>query len=736
MKLETERICRLALVVALVLASGAAVALSEAEIGALVARMTLEEKVGQLVQLGSGGENAGTESKDASDLGVKPEVAGWVRDGAVGSLIGACGVKNFNAFQKIAVEQSRLGIPLMVGHDMIHGVFTQLPIPLALSCAWDEEIWRKGGELIARETPLKGCNWTFTPMVDIARDPRWGRIAEGPGQDTLLAAKMSAALVKGIQSKDVAMPVAACLKHFVGYGAPFGGRDYNAVEMSESTFRNVYLPPFAAGVEAGALTVMPAFHTFNGVPCSVNAWLLTDVLRGELGFTGYTISDYNAVGECAWVDHHGVADGEESVTALAVNAGMDQDMMSGAYRKTLASAVRKGLVSEDMLDARVKNVLRVKNALGLFEHPYIDEAAVRARFDFAEHASLAREVAGRVVVLLKNEKGALPLKPGAKVLLCGPGTDDAWHMVGCWASWCENVRNGTLQDGLKADGVDFTFVKGYDWRGEKVDEASIRAAAEKADVIVASFGERGSDAGENQSRMRLDLPKGQLAAIDVIKSTGKPFVAVLTNGRPLAIPELARKADAVLEAWNPGTSGGWGIADVLTGKVNPSGRLTTEFPYAAGQCPLFYNTTRTGRPHKPGDRWTTRYVDGPIGALYPFGHGLSYTTFAYANEQAAVEGDKVVFTAEIANTGSRDGVETVQVYTRQLVGAESRPIRELRAWKRLALKAGEKQSVRIEVPVADLSYWAGSKRLAASGAFEAWVAPSSTQGRKLEFELK
>lgn len=721
----------------LALTAGSVIAgLTDAEIDALVAKMTLEEKVGQLVQLGSGGDNAGAESEDASNLGVKPEVAAQVRNGEVGSLIGACGVRNFNAFQKIAVEQSRLGIPLMVGHDMIHGVFTQLPIPLALSCTWDEEIWRKGGELIARETPLKGCNWTFTPMVDIARDPRWGRIAEGPGQDTLLASKMSAALVKGIQTTDVAMPVAACLKHFVGYGAPFGGRDYNAVEMSESTFRNVYLPPFAAGVDAGALTVMPAFHTFNGVPCSVNRWLLTDVLRGELGFAGYTISDYNAVGECAWDDHHGVADGEESVTALAVNAGMDQDMMSGAYRKTLASAVKKGLVTEDMLNARVKNVLRVKNALGLFEHPYIDEAAVRAKFDFAAHAKLAREVAGRVAVLLKNEKETLPLKPGAKVLLCGPGTDDAWHMVGCWASWCENVVNGTLQAGLKADGVDFTFVKGYDWRGEKVDADAIRAAAKQADVIVASFGERGNDAGENQSRMRLDLPKGQLAAIDVIKSTGKPFVAVLTNGRPLAIPELAQKADAVLEAWNPGTSGGWGIADVLTGKVNPSGRLTTEFPYAAGQCPLFYNTTRTGRPHKPGDRWTTRYVDGPIGALYPFGHGLSYTTFAYANEQATVEGDKVVFTAEIANTGSRDGVETVQVYTRQLVGVESRPIRELRAWKRVSLKAGEKQSVRLEVPVAELSYWAGSKKLAASGAFEAWIAPSSTQGRKLGFALK
>ncbi len=727
--------CRKLITAVSIAAAGlSAAALTDVEIDELLSRMTLEEKVGQMVQVSSGGKSA-AEAEDGSGRKIDAVLAGQIRNGEIGSLLGACGVKNFNAFQKIAVEESRLGIPLMVGHDMIHGVFTQLPIPLALSCAWDEELWRKGGELIARETPLKGANWTFTPMVDISRDPRWGRIAESAGQDALVASRMSAALVRGVQTKDVAHPIAACLKHFVGYGAAMSGRDYNEVEMSESTLRNVYLPPFAAGIDAGALTVMPAFHTFNGVPCSVNKWLLSDILRGELGFKGMTISDYNAVGECAWPDHHGVADGDESVSAMAVAAGMDQDMMGESYKKTLASAVKKGLVPEKAVDGCVRNILRVKNALGLFEKPYIDEAAAKAGVDWKADAALAREAAARSAVLLKNN-GALPLKPGLKVALVGPGADDLWHTVGCWATWAENPSNPTLVDGLKADGVEFKYVKAYGFRGGKVDVAAIQSAAANADVVVACFGEQGREAGENNSRMDLSLPKVQLDAIDAIKATGKPFVAVLMNGRPLAIPELAEAADAILEAWNPGTSGGWGIADVLTGRINPSGRLTTEFPYATGQCPLYYNKTRTGRPHKEGERWTTRYIDGPYGALYPFGHGLTYTTFEYSDEKVVVDGDKLVFTAKIRNTGLREGVETVQAYTRQLVAVESRPVRELRGWKRVTLAPGEESVVAIEVPLANLDYWAASRKVAASGEFEAWIAPDSTKGKKLGFSIR
>ncbi len=719
--------------VAALASCGAAMAITDAEIEALIGKMTVEEKVGQLVQLASAGKADGPLSEDAAGVALPADVAETVRKGGVGSLIGACGVANFNAFQRIAMNEARVKIPLMVGHDMIHGVMTQAPIPLALSCAWDEKLWYDCGRLIAVETPAKGCNWTFAPMVDMCRDSRWGRIAEGPGQDPYLGGKMGAALVKGIQSRAGALPVAACLKHFAAYGGAEAGRDYNTVEMSESTFRNVYLPPFEDGVRAGALTVMPAFNTLNGVPCSVNKWLLTDILRGHLGFGGFTISDWEGVKECEF-DRHGMAETHADLAVLALAAGMDQDMMSGLYQRELVQLIQEGKVPMSEIDRSVRNILKVKNALGLWENPYIDEAKLAAQIDLAAHARQARAIAARCCVLLKND-GALPLVKGARVALVGPGAEDCDSISGTWSAYIENRFEMTLPEGLRGAGVDFTYTPCYDWKKGAVDSAALAAAAAKADVVVAIFGQRGTESGEGWSVLDVALPRVQVEALDALKATGKPVVALLINGRPLAIPELAEKADAILEAWCPGTSGGGAIADVLTGKVNPEGRLTTEFPVATGQLPLYYNRLRTGRPTEESAPYLSCYRDGPFRALYPFGYGLSYTTFAYANEKATVADGTLTLEADVTNTGRVAGVETVQAYTRQMVGVESRPVRELRAWRKVPLAPGETQHVVLKIPVAQLSYWAKDRLVPASGPMRVWITCDSVSGKPLEFRL-
>ena len=720
-------------------ACGTLSAVTDAELDAIVRRMTVEEKAGQLTQLLSSKVVEGVVMTTDSG-GAKPteEAVGWVTRGEVGSLLGACGIETFNAYQRIAVEESRLKIPLMIGHDMIHGVLTQFPVPLALSCTWDENDWFEAGRLIALETPLKGCNWTFTPMLDMSRDPRWGRIVESPGQDPYLGSRFAAAMVRGIQSKDVAMPVAACLKHYLGYGAPFGGRDYNSVEMSESTLRNIYLPPFRAGVAAGALTVMPSFNTLNGVPLSVNKWLLTDVLRDELGFAGFTISDWGAISQCGW-NGQGMAADKATLGKLALEAGMDQDMMANIYGKELPGLVRAGKLDEKLLDRSVRRILGVKNALGLWEKPYIDEKAVRAQVDLKRHAARARAVAAKGCVLLKNEKDVLPLKPGLKVALVGPGAEDEKNLSGAWTSFIENKSEMFITEGLRGAGVDFTYTPGYDFTKPGVDAAALGAAAARADVIVAIFGEHGRESGEGWSKMSVELPAVQREALAVLKATGKPLVALLTNGRPLAIPELANEADAILEAWSGGTSAGGAIADVLTGKVNPEGRLTTEFPVATGQLPLYYNRDRTGHYTDNPSPFTSCYRDGPYQALYPFGFGLSYASFAYADEQLRLEGEgadrQVVLSCKVTNTGKVAGVETVQVYTRQRVGVESRPIRELKAWRKVALSPGETKLVEVKVPVSELAYWARNRLVPASGPMEAWICRDSVSGEKLKFEL-
>lgn len=723
---------------AAVVAALGASAITDNEIEKFIGEMTLDEKIGQMVQLGSGGnQTAGAESRDASAGKLPADVVGWIRKGQVGSLIGACGVEKFNAFQKIAMTEARVKIPLMVGHDMVHGCRTQWPISPMLACAWDEDLWEKCGRITALETPSKGCNWTFAPMVDIARDARWGRIAEGCGADPLIASRMCAALVKGTQAKDVKYPIAACLKHYAGYGAATAGRDYNTVELDESTFRNVYLPPFKAGVEAGVMTVMPAFNTLNGVPCSVNKRLLTDVLRGELGFKGFLISDWNAIGEC--VSGHAVAEGPVDASAMAVNAGMDQDMMSEYYRKGLKTAVEKGLVSEKTIDERVRNILRVKNALGLFERPYIDAKEAEAQVDFEKFGEIVREAAARSMVLLKNDNGVLPLKKDTKFLAVGPGWENKWHFSGTWSSYGENDAHIYPLKEFKAAGLDFKYRPYYDFSGEVTETRPLAVDAAQADVIVAMFGEKGGESGEGWSKQRIDLPAEQVKRLYELKATGKPVIAILVGGRPMAVPELAEKADAILFIWSPGTSAGTALLDVLTGKVNPEGRLVVDMPYSTGQMPLFYNRLPSSRPVDKVGNCCSCYRDGPWTALYPFGYGLSYTSFAYANEKIEVEVEggetKVVFSCDVTNTGKVAGTETVQAYTRQFAGVESRPIRELRGWQKLTLAPGETKHAEIVVPVSQLAYWAKDRLIPAKGKLNGWICRDSSSGKALPFEL-
>lgn len=712
----------------------------------LVSRMTLEEKVGQLVQV-SGADPAYAASTDMSKAEIDRRFYDGVRNGDLGVLLGCRGIENFNAVQKTALE-SRLGIPLIVGHDMIHGAITDYPIPLANSCSWDADLWTRVGEAIGAESILLGCNWTFAPMMDIARDARWGRIAESAGQDPYLASLYAAAMTKGVQRH-----IAACAKHYVAYGAAESGRDYNKVEMSDSTLRDVYLPPFKAAVEAGLMTVMPAFHTYNDVPCSVNRYLLRDILRDEFGFKGFTISDYNAVRECAPF-HHGVAEGDEALAAAAIKGGMDVDMMGGVYRLGLAKAVRAGLVDEKLVDESVRNVLRVKLALGLFEHPLIDPVAASNKVDFAANRALAREAAAKSVVLLKNDgKRLLPLDKTKKIVVVGHLANDRGEMHGMWSTHKDdNIENMTLVEGLRADGVEVSFARCFaPYYDEKADLDALAKAVEGADLVIACFGESITMNGENTSRADIGLPGDQDRVVEALAKSGKPFVAVLFNGRPLAIPRLVEAANAVVEAWNPGGCGGWGVADVLTGAAEPYGRLTADFPHLTGECPKYYNRLENGRAHyKPSktigrldkaNAWNTKYLDAPMKPLFPFGYGLTYTTFAYADRKVEVKGDTVVFSAKVTNTGARKGSEVVQVYVRDIVASISRPIRELKGFRRVELAPGETRSVEIAVPVASLGFHLDGKYVVEPGDFLGWICSDSDEADRhldatLSFKLK
>ncbi len=693
----------------------------EERVSDLLRRMTLEEKIGQLCQYS----------------GFTEEIEEAVKKGLVGSLLNVTGVENVNRVQELAVKGSRLGIPLLMGLDVIHGYKTIFPIPLAMASSWEPEVVRRAAEVAAREAAAEGIRWTFAPMVDIARDPRWGRIAEGFGEDPYLSSVMAWAAVKGFQGESFSPHperVAACAKHYVAYGAAEGGRDYNTVDISERTLREVYMPPFKAAVAAGVATVMSAFNDLNGVPASGNEYTLKTVLKGEWGFRGFVVSDWNAIGEL--IVHGIAADGAEAAK-LAISAGVDMDMVSDLYRRHLPDLVRSGVVPVEVIDEAVRRVLTVKFQLGLFENPYADPERAREIVKCREHLDIALEIARKCIVLLKNE-GALPLRKDLKrVAVIGPLADDRDAPLGCWRALGDPNDAVTVLEGVKkkvSPATEVLYAKGCDVSSEdRSGFAEAVEVAERSDAVVLVVGEPAYMSGEAASRAYLDLPGVQeelvKAVWDAVKDAGIPVVEVVMSGRPLTIAWSAEHAPAILAAWHLGVRAGDALADVLFGDYNPGGKLPVTWPRTVGQVPIYYNHKRTGRPPAP-DRFTSKYIDEDWRPLFPFGHGLSYTRFEYSNLRLEPErlepGETLAVSLTVTNAGSREGDEVVQLYVRDLVASVTRPVKELKGFKRLTLKPGESRRVVFEVPSELLAFYDRAMRLTVeAGEYEVMVGSSS-----------
>jgi beta-glucosidase len=717
----------------------------EAKIDALLKQMTLDEKVGQLVTYSQGAPTGpGTGRSDYKEM---------VAQGQLGSIFNLTGATETNAMQKIAVEKSRLHIPLLFGLDVIHGFRTEFPVPLALSATWDSALVEQTARVAAREASHAGVRWTYSPMVDIARDARWGRIVEGAGEDPYLGSAMAAAYVRGYQGAKLSDPesIAACTKHFVGYGAAEGGRDYNTAEISLRTLRQVYLPPFQATVDAGVATFMSAFETLNTIPASANASTLTQVLRKEWGFTGFVVSDWNSIGELV---PQGIAANHAVAAAKAFTAGVDMDMESNAYGPHLAELVKSGIVPESAVDESVRRVLRVKFALGLFDNPYVDGKGSNGVA--AEDAELARKAAEESFVLLKNDGGLLPLKASGKTIaLIGPLADDAAQMLGSWSAKGQAKDVVTLRAALKkqaeAMGGRLIYAKGTDiltTSAKGFSDAVV--AAKQSDIVVLALGE---DAfwmtGEAGSRAHLDLPGNQQQLLEAVAATGKPMVLLVFSGRPLVLNWAAQHVPAILEAWFPGIQAGPALANILLGISNPSGRLTVSFPRAVGQEPLYYNHFNTGRPTGSTDltrppttfaeKFTSRYVDVPNSPLYPFGYGLTYSTLSYSPttvSTASVSAKnlnagtaKLTVAANVTNSGTRAADEVVQLYIQQRDTSVVRPVRELKGFRRVSLPPGSSQTIEFTLGRDELKFWnIDLKDVVEPAQLTVWIAPDSTRG--------
>jgi beta-glucosidase len=738
----------------------------ERKIDALIARMTLEEKLGQLQQ--SGGDVAGKANPDLYEA---------ARAGRLGSTLGVRGARNANDLQRTAVEGSRLKIPLIFGFDVIHGYRTIFPIPLGEAASFDPAAAERSAYVAATEARAAGIHWTFAPMVDVARDARWGRIAEGAGEDPYLGAQMARARVRGFQGPDYSAPdrVLACAKHFVAYGAAESGRDYNTTDMSEQRLREVYLPPFKAAIDAGVGTLMSAFNDINGVPASGNRFTLTKILRGEWSFDGFVVSDYTSVQEM--IAHGYAADGADAAR-LGLTAGVDMEMVSRLYNENGAALLKQGKLRMADVDEAVRRILRIKFRAGLFEHPYVDESRESSVTLSAENLRAAREVAARSLVLLKNEGGALPLAKELRSLaVVGPLADDPRAIIGPWSGDGRPRDSVTLLEAIKAKLSPRTrvvYAKGVAIEGRGVTgnydapppnpsaaggtnvasagdiEAARLAtspapadsiaqavrAARDADAVVVAVGETAEMSGEAAARTSLDLPGRQLELLQAIKETGKPFVVVLMNGRPLAINWLAENAPAILEAWFPGTQGGPAVADALFGDVNPGGHLPVTFPRASGEEPFYYNRPPTGRP-PTGEKYTSKYLDVPVSPLYPFGHGLSYTTFRLSNLRLGAEriapGGSIDVTVDVENTGRREGDEVVQIYMRDVAASRVRPVRELKGFRRVTLQPGERRTLTFRLTPAELGFYNQDVRYVVEpGQFKVYAARSSADPDALE----
>ncbi len=705
----------------------------EEKIDSLLAKMTLVEKVGQLTQYS----------------GMKYVSEEMIREGKVGSFLNVRGAEAVNRLQKIATEESRLGIPLIFGNDVIHGYRTTFPIPLGAAASWNPGLVEKAARIAAVEAAAAGTHWTFAPMVDIARDPRWGRIAEGAGEDPYLGSMMAAAQVSGFQGSDLSDPltIAACAKHYVGYGAAEGGRDYNTVDMSERLLREVYLPPYQASVKAGVATLMSAFNDLSGVPASANRFTLTHVLRDEWDFDGFVVSDYNAIGELV---NHGIAADKKEAALRAISAGVDMDMVGdtlagGSYPAALAELVTKKLLSDSLLDVSVHRVLRIKYRLGLFKHPYVDTVFYKDyMFARAYRDSIARQLARESMVLLKNEHNLLPLGRNLKsIAVIGPLANNRHDLAGPWSAEERDEEMIPVLKGIReavSPGTKIEFAVGCEIKGnDKGNFGEAIRLAERSDAVVLVLGESKEMSGEAASRTCLNLPGVQEDLAEEINKTGTPLVIVLMNGRPLTISRIAAQVPAILEAWFPGNQAGNAIADVLFGKYNPSGKLPVTFPRNAGQIPVYYNHLNTGRP--PSDeKYTSRYIDSPVSPLYPFGYGLSYTTFNYSNlniePPVAKIGDTIRISVKVKNEGSISGAEVVQLYIRDRLASISRPVMALRRFEKIDLAPGEMKTVAFEITTEDLSFYGvDMKKIVEPGMFDIMTGGNTTALLTTSFKL-
>ena len=724
----------------------------------LMGKMTLQEKIGQL-NLPVSGEIVTGQAKSS-------DVAGKIRKGQVGGLFNVKGVENIREVQKIAVEQSRLKIPLLFGMDVIHGYETVFPIPLALSCSWDMEAIKESARIAAKESSADGICWTFSPMVDICRDPRWGRMAEGGGEDPYLGSEISAAMVKGYQGDDLTdkNTIMACVKHFALYGAPEAGRDYNTVDMSHLSMFNNYFPPYKAAIDAGVGSVMTSFNVVDGIPATGNKWLMTDVLRDRWGFDGFVVTDYTAISEMI---AHGMGDLQQ-VSAMSLSAGTDMDMVADGFLTTLEKSLKEGKVTMAEIDKACRRILEAKYKLGLFDDPYkyCDASRVKKDIFTAENRAVARKIATETFVLLKNENNLLPLQRKGKIALVGPLANTKANMPGTWSVAAASDKYNSLYESMKqslAGKAEVLYAKGsnlmYDAQREAeatmfgremrdsrsaqelLDEAL--NVASQADVIVAAVGESSEMSGESSSRTNLEMPDAQRDLLTALKKTGKPIVLVYFAGRSTVMTWEQENFPAILNVWFGGSEAADAICDVVFGDVSPSGKLTTTFPKNVGQIPLYYNHLNTGRPLEAGkwfSKFRSNYLDIDNDPLYPFGYGLSYTTFRYGDLQLSNnsmnEKGKITASVTVTNTGNYDAEEIVQMYIRDMVGSVARPVKELKGFERIHLKKGESRTVSFDITAEQLKFYNSALNwVCEPGEFEVMVGGNSRDVQTKKFSL-
>ena len=726
-------------------AAGCSPAEEDAKIERLLSQMTLQEKIGQMNQL--------------SVAGLTPDMEAAVRSGAAGSILNEVNPEIINEYQRIAVEESRLGIPLLVARDIIHGFRTVFPIPLGMASTFDPELVLHGARLTAQEATASGIRWTFSPMVDVSRDARWGRIAESSGEDTYLNAVMGASMVRGYQGDcSDSTSLAACVKHFVGYGASESGRDYNSTYIPPRALRNVYLPPFEAAVKAGAMTLMTSFNDNDGVPGTGNAFLLKDVLRDEWGFDGFVVTDWASAAEMI---QHGFASDGKDAASIALNSGVDMDMMSHVFTAHLEELVASGAVKEKDIDNAVRNILRIKSRLGLFDNPYVDvDRAAEVQYNDSI-MDAAYRTALESAILLRNE-GALPVDISRvrRILVTGPMADAPHDQMGTWTfdgqKECTVTPLAAIRE-MYGDDVEVIYEPGLTYSREFSQRgiAAAVAAARKADVILAFMGEEAILSGEAHCLADITLKGDQRKMIAALAATGKPLVLTVMAGRPLVLDEESRVADAILFSFHPGTMGGPAIADLLFGKAVPSGKLPATFPAASGQVPCYYSHNNTGRPFRGTETMlydipreasqtslgnTSYMLDCGFYPLYPFGYGLSYTEFGYSapvlDRQEYSPDDVIRVTFTLTNTGRYAATEVAQLYVRDLVGSSARPVKELKGFRRISLDPGESGEYTFELPVQDLAFYGlDMTRKVEPGDFHLWVAGDSVSGEPVSFSV-